>query len=73
MLITRTSTFTGVTHTLDLNVTEDQINEFETRPFGGGRLIQEIFPTLNPSEREFIKTGVTPEEWTAMFGEDDED
>ena len=34
--------------------------------FGNG-LIQNIFPDLTPDEREFIKTGVTPDEWDNMF------
>jgi hypothetical protein len=34
-----------------------------------GELIQNAFPTLSADEREFIKTGISPEEWEAMFGE----
>jgi hypothetical protein len=33
-----------------------------------GAFIQDAFPTLNPDEREFIKTGITPEEWNDVFG-----
>ncbi len=32
-----------------------------------GALIQDAFPSLNPDEREFIKTGITPEEWDYVF------
>ena len=35
-----------------------------------GEPIQDAFPTLSADEREFIKTGITPQEWDAMFGED---
>ncbi len=35
-----------------------------------GELLQDAFPTLSADEREFIKTGITPQEWDAMFGED---
>lgn len=37
-------------------------------------LIQDAFPHLTPEQREFIMTGVTPQEWEAAFGqlEDDE-
>tara|TARA_R110002167_G_scaffold48013_8_gene141941 strand:- start:291 stop:527 length:237 start_codon:yes stop_codon:yes gene_type:complete len=30
-------------------------------------LIQNIFPELTREEREFLKTGTTPEEWKEMF------
>jgi hypothetical protein len=31
-------------------------------------LIQDIFPNLPHGEREFIKTGITPQEWEELFG-----
>lgn len=34
-----------------------------------GTLIQDAFPNLSADHREFIKTGITPEEWEASFGE----
>jgi hypothetical protein len=34
-----------------------------------GELIQNAFPALNADEREFIKTGITPDEWKAAFGD----
>ena len=33
--------------------------------------IQDIFPGLNADEREFIVSGLTPEAWNAIFGEED--
>jgi hypothetical protein len=36
-----------------------------------GRLIQDAFPTLSADEREFLKTGITPDEWEAIFGKED--
>ena len=62
MKITRTSMFTGVIHTLEINVTPEQIARWQ-----GGELIQNAMPNLTPDEREFIKTGVTAEEWEALF------
>lgn len=35
-----------------------------------GMLIQDAFPMLTPEQREFIKTGITPEEWDAAFGDE---
>jgi hypothetical protein len=36
-----------------------------------GMLIQEAFPTLNAEQREFLMTGITPDEWTRVFGEEE--
>lgn len=63
MTITRTSRLSGVTRARNLPVTEDQM----ARLHGGGETIQDIFPQLSPSDREFIKTGITDEEWDATF------
>jgi hypothetical protein len=55
--------FTGKCHTMDLPITEAELNRWR-----GGELIQNVWPTLSPSNREFIKTGVTAEEWNETFG-----
>jgi hypothetical protein len=34
-------------------------------------LIQNIVPNLSMSDREFLMTGITNEEWIRMFGEID--
>lgn len=34
-----------------------------------GELLQNAFPTLSADEREFVKTGITPQEWEDVFGE----
>ena len=31
--------------------------------YSAGELLQNAFPQLSAGEREFIKTGITPEEW----------
>lgn len=62
MEITRTSMFTGKIHTLDLPVTQAQIDLWE-----GGLYAQDAFPHLSPDEREFIMTGVTAQEWDERF------
>ena len=67
MIITRTSTYSGIKRTLDLPVTEEQL-----RAYGRGELLQNAFPNLTPGQREFIKTGITQAEWVEIFGEDQE-
>jgi len=64
MLITKKSKFTGVEHTLDLPVTEEQISAWKN-----GALIQNVMPHLGEDQREFLMTGVTPDEWEAFMGE----
>ena len=63
MKITRTSMVSGETRTLDLPVTEEQLNKYAS-----GALLQDAFPQLSPGDREFIKTGITNEEWESLFG-----
>ena len=41
---------------------------FNARNAGG--LIQDAFPFLSPGEREFLMTGITPEEWDSIFGDE---
>lgn len=67
MNITRISQLSGKEHTLDLKVTEEQMDRFNLRRITG-EYVQDIFPDLNRAEREFIMTGITGEEWTNMFG-----
>jgi len=38
-----------------------------TRYLRGDGLIQDIFPNLTADEREFIKSGITNEEWKILF------
>lgn len=66
MLIERQSPLTGKFTTLDLPVTEAQLLEMK-RPAHERRYVQDIFPDLTMDQREFIKTGYTPEDWTEMF------
>lgn len=37
-----------------------------------GRLIQDAFPTLQPDEREFLQSGITPDEWKELFGQEED-
>ena len=35
--------------------------------WSNGELLHVAFPKLNAGEREFLKTGITPAKWDAMF------
>jgi len=62
MRITRVSEATGRSHTMELPVTPEQLLVYEE-----GALVQIAFPHLTPAQREFVKTGITEEEWAAIF------
>jgi len=68
MQIKRKSSLTGEVNTKEINVTPAQIAAWE-----GGELAQNAFPDASPSEREFIMTGCTESDWTAMFGEEEDE
>ena len=62
MEVTKTSVHSGITRTLDLDVTFEEIAAWQA-----GELIQVAMPRLNADEREFIKTGITSQEWEEIF------
>lgn len=66
MLITNTSIISGITRTIDLPVTEAQVNAFKS-----GMLVQHAFPNLSPSDREFFLSGSTLEEWDTLKDDDE--
>jgi len=69
MKISRTSQFSGKTNEMEIDVTEDQILNWEV----GGMLIQNAMPDLTADEREFIMTGATPDEWESMFSKNEQE
>jgi 7,8-dihydro-6-hydroxymethylpterin-pyrophosphokinase len=66
MKVTRKSQASGETRTMDLDITQQQLIDYEK-----GMKIQYAFPNLTTSEREFFMTGITEEEWNAMFPDDE--
>ena len=69
MKVTRQSRLTKQWHTLDIDVTLDQLIKIDN-PYRR-ELIQHIVPHLTPSEREFLITGITDAEWDAIKEPDD--
>lgn len=63
MRVTRISPLTGKENTLDLDITQAQIDKWQN-----GGLIQQVFPKLSVDEREFLITGTMPGEWEALLG-----
>lgn len=69
LTITRTSITSGRRNTMTLPVTRAQL----ARHGCGGSTIQDVFPELTADQREFILSGMTPEEWNNAFPPEDED
>ena len=64
MQITKQCMLTGDTNTMEIDVTQDQLDAWKN-----GMLIQDAMPNLTAEHREFIMTGTTPEVWTKNFSE----
>ena len=58
VVVTRKSPFSGKSNTINIDVTQAQLEAYK-----GGALIQSAFPHLSADEREFIMTGITPDEF----------
>lgn len=69
MKITRKSILSGTIRTLDIDVTGEQMVAWRS-----GELIQNVMPHLSDDDREFIMTGITPDEWanTVAWWEEEE-
>ena len=60
--ITKTSMLSGLQRSMDLPVRQGHIDNWL-----GGALIQDAMPHLDPDQREFLMTGITPAEWDEAF------
>ena len=63
MQITKQSRISGKISTMDLDITSEQLDRIEAKI----ELIQNIVPHLSSDEREFLITGITPQEWDKLF------
>lgn len=64
MFIQKRSMISGNINEMELPITTEQLEDWQS-----GRLIQHAMPHLNDEQREFLMTGVTPQEWIEQFGE----
>ncbi len=68
MKITKISQLSGKEHTMEIDVDQYQMIRIENR-YHSKELIQNIVPHLSMDEREFLMTGITPQEWNNTFSE----
>jgi len=65
--VTRESSLDGKIRTMEIPLTEAEFATAWWKWYNGNVLIQDAFPTLTPDQREFIKTGITEEQWAEVF------
>jgi len=71
MEIVRQSQLSGAIRVMEIDITEEQLARVENRR-ANQELIQNIVPHLPKDEREFLITGITPEEWEIAFADMEE-
>lgn len=70
--LTKRSDITGEVHSMDLPLSEAEFYRRLER-WEDGEMIQNAFDNLNADQREFIQTGITPEEWNKYFRDTDDE
>lgn len=68
MKITKTSSLTQKVHTMEVPCTQTQLDNFNA-----GMHIQNAMPNVSAELREFVLSGITPEEWDSMKFDIDDD
>lgn len=67
MKIARISECSGIERIKDLPITQEEIDRWKN-----GELIQVVWPHLSDQDREFIQTGIVPEEWAQLFPQEED-
>lgn len=74
MKISRISNLTGEYHTREINITIDQYIDWQNASENDdNRFVQNAFKHLSANDREFLISGITPEEWDNAFGDDEDE
>lgn len=66
MKVTRKSPISGEVNELEVPCTPEQLKAWQK-----GTFIQRAMPDVPAELREFLMTGITPEEWDSLFGGDE--
>jgi len=67
-MVHKVSMLTGKESCMVLPLRSGQLDYWLT----SGTLVQDAFPQLSDSAREFLISGITPEEWNKAFGQGDD-
>jgi hypothetical protein len=66
MLVVRKCILTLRSNTLDLDITQSELDRIDNR-HSTGEYIQDIVPSLSASEREFLMTGILEDVWQGQL------
>lgn len=64
--VTRQSILTKKMNTMELPISQEHLDRYDTI---GGLLVQNVFPNLDAGQREFLISGITPNEWNKYIGD----
>ena len=64
--VTRQSVLTRQMNTMELPIEQEHLDIYDTV---GDILVQDAFPNLNAEQREFLISGITPQEWNKYIGD----
>jgi hypothetical protein len=67
VIVTNSSPFTGESNSLIIPMSYESFMAAFNK-WQGGEHIQNAFSLLNADLREFLMTGITPDEWNETFG-----
>lgn len=67
-LVTARSGMSGATNTRTIPLAFNAL-QAGLRAREAGAMIQDAFPDLSADDREFLMTGITPEEWDTAFAD----
>jgi hypothetical protein len=68
MILTKLSPISHKEHSMELPISEERLRAYRESDIP----INRFFPELTADQREFIMTGITPEEWEKLFAEDNQ-
>ena len=64
--VTRQSVLTRQMNTMELPISQEHLDIYDTV---GDILVQDAFPNLDKEQREFLISGITPQEWNKYIGD----
>lgn len=67
VLVTKVSLLSGKTNSMTLPIRQGEVEYWQQ----SGAMVQDVFPHLTAGEREFLISGITPDEWDDAFGDDE--
>jgi len=66
--VTARSSISGKENTRDIPTSCEKIERWMSGPEN----IQDVLPEVSAEDREFLMTGITPEEWKSLFGDEED-